>query len=470
LTKFPHPQKPSRRSPSQLVDVTRASFGMSDSPGNKILGRASLHEGGTREVLFFISPRIIDFDAFLPTAMQIKADRPTWRVRFVTFSRENFDFIATNGTHVEALNRTGTLHYLGWEEGGSRLARLALRLYAIAYVVSWILRFPRPVLLLGLPFTAEPYAMWRAVARFRGGVAVTLWKYRSPDIALHRFRKVRKVPPKGHPPSLVARLFALNADLFVHYHDEEETNIEWARPYGTLENVPEMKIGMPQFLPAWADLIDSEVVKAREAFVAEGLPRDAEFFATFPAKVWSAESLRDDDAIVWTFERACGLILGERPNAVILMRPHPKAVETPYYLDTLDRAGPDRARISMLHPEVLLKLSRRAIFNNPTNLLFSCFDGRLMDVSDYHPDHFAEFGDRSLADGYGAVYLNPRRADFDAAFLELLDDDRRFDDADIHSRRDRLLARNPADISGLLAWLEGYGISDIAHERRPGFQ
>ncbi|MEQ8443946.1 MAG: hypothetical protein RIM33_07685 [Alphaproteobacteria bacterium] len=427
---------------------------MSNPDHTCILGNDALHRGGTREVLFFISPRIIDFDAFLPTAMQMKADRPDWRIRFVTFSRENFDFIATNGTHVEALKRTGTLHYLGWEEGASKPARLMLRLVAILRVILWILRFGRPVLILGLPFTAEPYAIWRAVARLRAGNAVTLWKYRSPDIALHRFRKVRKEPPKGHPRSLVARLFAKDADLFVHYHDQEETNIEWARPYGRLDNIQEILIGMPHYLPAWRKLIADQVARARADFEAEGFAPDTEYFTTFPAKVWSAESLRDDDAIVWTFELACRLILAHRPKGVILMRPHPKAAETPYYLETLEQAGPSRARISMLHPEVLLELAHRAVFNNPTNILFSCFTGRMIDNSDYHPEHYEEFGDRSLADGYGPVYINPRAKDFEDRFLRALDDDALFDDPDLVANRDALLSRNPADITRFISWVE----------------
>lgn len=420
-----------------------------------------------REIIFFVSPRVIDFDCFLPTAVQMKHERPAWRIRFVTFSRENFEFIAENATMVEALNRTGTLHYLGWETETSRVGALFSRLMAFIRVAFWILRSPMPVLFLGLPFTTEPYAVWRWIARLRGGKAVTLWKFRSPDMALHRFRKVRKTPPKGNLRSFVASKFAKDADLFVHYHDDEETNIEWARPYGRLDNIPELKIGMPQFFPAWKAVIDDEVAKARQDFKALGIPEDAEFYATFPAKVWSAESLRDDNAIVWTFDLACRLLLKERPRAVILMRPHPKAIETPYYLEILEEAGPMRARLSFLHPEVLLKLSHRAVFNNPTNIMFSCFDGKLIDVSDYHPEHYDEFGDRSLADGYGPVYLNPRSPEFETAFKALIDSDEPFENPKAHERRDSLLTRNPTDLSGLLDWMETYETNMPQQESEP---
>lgn len=437
---------------------------------SSVLGRSDADDMPARcrrEILFFVSPRVIDFDCFLPTAVQMKHDRPDWCVRFVTFSRENFEFIAENATLVEALNRTGTLHYLGWETKTSRIGSLLSRLFAFFRIAFWILRLPRPILFLGLPFTTEPYAVWRWIARLRGGKAVTLWKYRSPDMALHRFRKVRKVPPKGNPRSFVASKFSTDADLFVHYHDDEETNIEWARPYGRLDNIPELKIGMPQYFPAWMTLIDDEVAKARQDFKVLGIPENAEFYATFPAKVWSAESLRDDNAIIWTFELACRLLLKDRPHAVILMRPHPKAIETPYYLDLLEEAGPMQARISLLHPEVLLKLSHRAVFNNPTNIMFSCFEGRLIDVSDYHPEHYEEFGDRSLADGYGPVYLNPRRADFETALNALIDSDEPFEDPKVCERRDRLLARNPADLSRLLDWMECYETNNTERESEP---
>lgn len=403
--------------------------------------------------IFFVSPRIIDFDAFLPTAMQLKHERPNWDIRFVTFSKENFDFISHNPTHVEALRRTGRLYYLGWETGESAVARILLRIRTFFLVVAWLLRLSQPLILLGLPFTAEPYAMWRAIARLRAGRAVTLWKFRSPDMVLYRVRKVRKDPPKGHPPSFVAKRFTRDTDLFVHYHDEEETNIEWARPYGRLDNVDQIMIGMPHWLPAWRCLIDDQVQLARKELIDLGVPEDAELYTTFPAKVWSAESLRDKEAIVWTFLKACDAILEGRPNAFILMRPHPKAIETPYYEKVLSDSG-GRAMICLRHPEVLLRLCHRAVFNNPTNILFSCFMGKMIDVSDYHPEHYEEFGQRSLADGFGPVYINPRAPDFEALFHAALSDDELFNHPSVCRNRDRLLERNPAEITKFLRWAE----------------
>lgn len=423
------------------------------------LGRSETVDQGRveRELVFFVSPRIIDFDAFLPTALELKAQRPGWRLRFVTFSRENFDFIARNDTHLEGLRRCASLHYLGWETGNNWLHRSLLRAKAFARVAGWLLARPRPVIILGLPFTTEPYATWRLIGRLRGGRAVTLWKYRSPDLALDRMRQVRKYPPKSPPRAFIANRFARDTDLFVHYHDDEARNIEWARPYGRLDNVPELLIGMPHWLPAWSRMIDDEVQAARSAFIADGLPADAEYYAMFPAKVWSAETLHHDDSIVWTFKKAFWRIIQTRPKAVILLRPHPKALETPYFEELLEAVGPGRARISWLHPEVLLQISHRAVFNNPTNILFSCFRGRFMDVSDYHPEHFAEHGDRSLAHGFGVAYVNPHRADFEETFDRLLSDDAAHEAAADSDRSEALLARNPASIERLLAWIEADG-------------
>ena len=99
--------------------------------------------------------------------------------------------------------------------------------------------------------------------------------------------------------------------------------------------------------------------------------------------------------------------------------------------------------------------------------MFSCFDGKLIDVSDYHPEHYDEFGDRSLADGYGPVYLNPRRPDFETAFKALIDSDEPFENPKAHERRDSLLTRNPTDLSGLLDWMETYETNIPQQESEP---
>lgn len=408
----------------------------------------------SREVVVFVSPRIIDFDAFLPTLVELKARRPDWRLRIVTFSRENFDFISMNTTHVAALKSCGTLYYLGWETGTSVLGRLVLRLAALLQIVWWILRCRAPVVVLGLPFTVEPYAAFRLLSRLRGGMAVTLWKFRSPDMALHRVREVRVNPPAGNKRSAIATLFRLDSDLFVHYHDEEGQNIEWSKPYGLLDNVPTIKIGMPHKLPAWTAVVAREAEWLRRELVADGVSAEAELYVMFPAKGWSVETLRAETSIEWTFELAVRTLLRLRPGAVILMRPHPKAFETPYYRRLLAEFGPRRIRIRWEHPEVLMRVARRAIFNNPSNIIFSCFDGRMIDISDYPTRHYEEFGEVSLAAGYGPLYINPHSENFDEQFAAALVGDGLFEVPALTVRRERLLSQNPTAIEPFLDVLD----------------
>ena len=110
---------------------------------------------------------------------------------------------------------------------------------------------------------------------------------------------------------------------------------------------------------------------------------------------------------------------------------------------------PAQSRLSFAHPEVLLALSRRALFNNPTNIMFSCFKAAMIDCSDYAHRHVQDHGLVSLAHGYGPLYVDPRAGDFEQKLARALEDDALFDDRELGRKRDELLKRNPPDVEAL---------------------
>ena len=407
-------------------------------------------KGRKRLLLFFISPQIFDFDTFLPVAMTLKSAYPEWRVLFITFSKRNHDFIMSNPTHRSAIEKTGVFLYLGWDHAKSRLGGIALRLRSMLMICAWIIQYARPALFLQRPFLRAPYAWWYALARLRGGNGYVLWKSRSPDVVHHRLRQVRKEPPPKEAPSAVVRLMKRHCDAFIHFHDEQEENIDWASGFGSLDGVRRVKIGLPHYLKPWRDHVEEEVRLEQLKLMKDGVPNDTELYCMFPAKPHSHETLRKAGSIEEAFSTALRALCKLRPNALVLCRPHPRTLNEPYFRDLMEEVGQDRARLCFAHPEVLLAMSRRAIFNNPSNLMFSSFQGRFIDVSDYPDQHFKDFSAKSLADGFGAVYVDPLSDDFEERFAEVIENDEVFGDLGVTERRDQLIARNPADIESLL--------------------
>ena len=403
-----------------------------------------------RLILFLISPQIFDFDTYLPIAMGLKKAHPNWRIRFVTFSKRNHDFIMNNPTHRSGMDKVGDFLYMGWEHASTRISGMLCRISSLFVIAAWILRYRAPVLFLQRPFVRQPYAVWYLLARLRGGAGHVLWKSRSPDIVHHRLRQVRKSPPPAEKPSLLIRVLGRHCDGFVHFHDEQAENIAWSDGLGRVDNVPWVKIGLPHYLSDWRQHVREEVTRELQKLRDSGVPDDAELYCMFPAKPLSSETLRKAGSIEEAFAQALKTLCRIRPKSFVLCRPHPRTRNEPYFQELMAEVGVDRAALSFAHPEVLLAMSRRAIFNNPSNLMFSCFDGRFIDVSDYPEQHFTDFGPLSLAHGFGAVYVDPFADDFDTCLAELIENNAAFDRLEVTERRDALLARNPAQIEPLL--------------------
>ena len=203
-----------------------------------------------------------------------------------------------------------------------------------------------------------------------------LWKIRSPDKCHHRVRQVRREPPAVRRPSVLTHFLGRHCDGLIHYHDDQEENIAWAKSYGMFFDVPKIKIGMPHYLPQLSALLELEVERERARLQDKGIGPEVEIYSMFPAKPLSSETLRETGSIEMPFVRTITTISRLRPKAVILVRPHPLAMSESYVHDIMAQVGPERVQLCFAHPEVMIALSHRAIFNNPTNILFSCYSGR----------------------------------------------------------------------------------------------
>jgi hypothetical protein len=296
--------------------------------------------------------------------------------------------------------------------------------------------------------------LFYALARLRGGNSYLLWKRRSTDEVHKIMFQVREAPEK-QPVSFLARMLGRDQDAVIHYHDQQKETLDQAASFGRIYDVPWLRIGMPHHFPAWRRFIGEQIEVERARLAREGVPRDAEIYTLFAAKSGSGDNLGLPGAIERSSKAIITALTRLHPNAVILIRAHPQAVEEPYIAEVLASLGPEKAHLSLAHPEVLLALSRRCIANNPTNVLFTGFHGKSIDCSEYPDFHFKEHDEVSLAHGYGPLYINPLAKDFDSQMARALEDDSLFEAPELIEKRERLHHNNPPRFEALLNLLEG---------------
>ena len=407
-----------------------------------------------RQMLFFISPRLIDLDSYLPTIMELKAQRPGWDFKVICFDKDNYNTIQNNPVLRSGLDKAAALYFCGTKPAASPLRRRIGGLVNFLRVSSWILRRKKPALFLAVPFTEFPYVLWYLLARSRSGNGFVLFKHRSTDEMHHLMWRARDLlEPKVR--GLWSQLMGRDQDAIIHYHDQQKVMIEQLSAMGYIANTPRYNIGLPHGFSAWQRHIDEETEKQRRELVEQGIPADAELYGFFPGKPGSNEFLRGVGSIEHVFLKQMKALAKLRPNAYILIRPHPLAIHEEYVREGMRAFGNGQARISFAHPEVLLRLCRRCLFNNPTNLLFHCFPGHMVDCSDYPDDHYEEHGDISMAEGLGIVFVRPDRDNFYEKFREAIENDEPFREARNVGRLERIMESGKPRISSLLQLLDG---------------
>lgn len=406
-----------------------------------------------RSVTFMLSPRVVDLDSYLPVAMEMKAQRPNWDIRFVAFDAANIETIRRNPSLRAGLERCATLVDAS-SSGKSGLSRLVNRVATFLRLAGPILRRRDPVLINSRPYAVFPYDLLAFMAHLRGGLAVTMCKNRSPDAVHELMFTFRDLPPQQHGSRFARLVSRRDADLLVHYHDDQAGLMAEVERFGRTEGVPRQVIGMPHYLPEWRSWIAREVERERNALREDGVLRDGgQVLGVFAAKPGSGQNLGLPGAVERSFDALIPVLQELAPNATILVRAHPKAVGAAYIQKWIDN-GDGRIKLTFMHPEVLIALSDRVFANNPTNVLFHGFGGRLIDVSEYPDEHIQKHGSVSLAHGLGPLYADPRDPSFKQRIARLLKEDAMFDTGGHDGRMRAILARNPADIAPLLARLD----------------
>ena len=405
-----------------------------------------------RLVLFFLSPRLIDCDSYLPVAMEMKAQLPDLDIRFVTFSRENYDDVRSNPTLAAGLARCGTLAWVGGEGPGGRLRRSLRRIRKFAELAASLIRRPGAMLFHGRQYVERPYRALFWLNRMLGGRGFVLARIRMVDEGHHPHRLSEFEVMGSRRLSWLDRLRGRESDGLVHYHDRQEMYLRSLAKFGRTDWPRRAKVGLPSALPSWRALIAEAVETERQALAAAGRNVD-EIYSFFSAKGYSSTHLRTPESAQRTFDNVVRSLTTLRPRATILLRPHPLALREPWFKAALEAIGNPNVVLSYAHPEVMVALSRRALVNNPTNILFTTPFGRFIDCSDYRPSHYEQVGEASLAEGYGVVFVNPARDDF-AQRLEWALGEEPWQDVAVFAKRERLSRDNPPSIAEVLNWFE----------------
>ena len=403
----------------------------------------------TRNVIFLLSGRVIDFDSYLPIGMELKLLRPDWDIHFVTFSPENFKFILRNPTLMSGLEKCGELHFMG--ATGKGLDRWIGRFGALFGLLCLIATRSGSVLLHGRHYSEGVYRLLYLVNRLRGGQSYILPRSRLVDQGMHNvFRERFQARRESAWP--FARLLNGWADGLLYYHDQQPIYLQGMLAYGPMRYLPRLRLGLPNLTSAWQSHIAEEVARTRNEMAAEGLDSD-NIYTVIATKTFASTQLRAGDSVVVTFEQILRALRRLCPASTILVRPHPLAVDEPYLHETLTRLDDAKISVTFLHPELLEALSKRVIINAPTNLIYTSLDGRFIDCTDYREEDLAKHGNESFGAGYGTVYVNPNEQHFDKRLALALDDSDVQPAASNIEKRRSLIANNPASVEALLTWL-----------------
>lgn len=406
----------------------------------------------TKRVFFFLTDRLNAVDSYVPVAIEIKDKRPEWEIRFISFSAVGSDFLARNKSLYEAMTECGDL-YVYDLQGGGRLRRILTRLRLLVGLGFAILSARKPALLMGQRFSQFPYSLFYLMARLRGGVGGRLAKGRSTDDIIQPgpMKRIMSIP-QGRP-SRTERLFDRDMDLNILYHRWQVHSNYSIGCIGFEDNFETVYLGLPQASPLWIERIARDTTRYAEELKKSGINFGAKCFTIFPAKPDADLNLSGTGATKDTFAAIMRHLKKHHPDATVFVRLHPIAQHVPFFGEIMDEVDHKGTVVSLAHPEVLINLSDRIIVNGPTNILGTSFVGKFIDIADYSAAYRKDRGAVSLAEGYGTIYVDPTRDDFETEFERALTDDGVFADDTVFAKRRQLIDENPLRMEALLSRL-----------------
>jgi len=418
-----------------------------------------------RTVLFLLGQKLVDFDAYLPVAMALKEQRPDWQIRFLTFSRENFEFLRQNTTLMAGLQTCGTLHCTDNQNRSGFIFRQMNRLRVHMMIAGWLLRFSRPLLLNSLPFCRLNLLIWFLITKFNGGKCFVMVKHRVVESFILPGHRERIEPELQARQSGLGRLMFQRYDALLHFHDQQAHTL---RLYGLDDSgsgLPVVSLGLQTLSSAWRQLIREQAEVERRKLSEQGFDMSGEVYSFMLSKSFKSRDMRAPDSVEYAFRVPLITLRELKPEAIILIRPHPAAVDDPFLVDTLKELNDPGIVVTLAHPEVMVSLSRRTFFHVPNTVMATSYEARIIDCSEY-PDSFLNERDGiPPAHGFGGIHVDPRSEDFRKRFSQAIEDDEAYAVGDVDAVRRQLIERNPPNLAALLQFIEDS--SGKKHNTRP---
>jgi len=396
----------------------------------------------------------VDFDAYLPAAMALKEQRPDWQIRFLTFSRENFEFLKQNTTLMTGLHTCGTLHCADTKDGSGFLVRQMNRLRVHMMIAGWLLRFPKPLLLNSLPFCRLNLLIWFLIAKLNGGKCFVMVKHRVVDSFVlpgHRERIKTELQARR---SGLGRLMFQRYDALVHFHDQQVHTLQLYGFNDSGGGLRVISVGLQTLSPVWRQLIREQAEVERRKLSEQGLDMSRDVYSFMLSKSFKSRDMRAPDSVEFAFRLPLITLRELKPEAVILIRPHPAAVDDPFLVDTLKELDDPGMVVTLAHPEVMISLSRRTFFHVPNTVMATSYEARIVDCSEYPDSFLEERNGVPPAHGFGGIHVDPRSEDFRKRFARALEDDDAYAIGEVDAVRRELLERNPPNLAPLLQFIE----------------
>lgn len=337
-----------------------------------------------RHVLALIGQRLIATDSLTPILLELQAERPGMSFDFLVVDRRWFATLQANVVLYSALSSLGRFRFLS-DGTGSRLAKVRAGLRLLRHLLMVLLR---PTILFGYAdFGPFPYGLLARCTRLRGG-----------RVILHA------KPPYPFAPDLRQQYQAMvdgkdvrmrdPGDVFLLFHPDQ------VQDYAAFTTKEPRVIGTPRIFPRWCEYLDKF---RRES----GLPD------------WHGVAIEPEGRLVLTMSYIGALqspltftvsdarTLARRfldavrevvPEALLIIKPHPLTDMAMLRDDLKDFADLD-IRVSMVHPQLLARVSVVGVFPHPSTVIDDFYvEGRpVIDILDYPPE---------VADGPG-LFPNP---------------------------------------------------------------
>lgn len=380
-----------------------------------------------KRAIFFLGPRLIDFDTSLPLAILLKSYIPELDIKFISFSKSHFNYLNMNKTLIEGVKRCGELHCFQFDKEQSTISLYLELILSNIKLVFWILTSNKPLLFSSKAYKSGMLARSFIISRIKKGKSIMVLPTRLIESCLlpeqiEEFKNKISEPS----PTWINKLYGRNADGIIYFHDDQEILTSMCVTEPLNERFRYYCAGILTTHHSWQDFINSEADKYITNLNESH--KNRRIYTIYAGKSMQSRFLKSDDSIKYSFHKVIDLLVELEPEAIILIRPHPAGMNEAFITDALERHCCSNIKIDLSHPDVQANISNRIIFTAPTNIMSTMYSGKRIDCIDYSDQSLSKFESNTPYFSYGIHYANPSSNDFREVFERLMKNELMFND------------------------------------------